>query len=123
MNYYGEHEYSKATFDSTKTVEDLYALEVGTDYSTNVYVLDVKIKVETSTYSSNIYLTNADGSVKLSLYCSSAKQYSFLEPYDGQTITVEIAPCNWNKKTFYKYCVISYTVDGVTYLNDLNFQN
>lgn len=123
MNYYGEHEYSKATFDSTKTVEDLYALDVGVDYSTNVYVLDVTIKVEVSGYSSNIYLTNADGSVKLSLYCSSAKQYSFLQPYDGQTITVEIAPCNWNKKAFYKYCVISYTVDGTTYLNDLNFQH
>lgn len=123
MNFYGEHAYSKATFDSTKTIEEIYALEVSKDYSTQVYVLDAKIKVESTGYSSNIYLTNEDGTVKLSLYCSSAKQYSFLEPYDGQTITLEIAPCNWNKKNFYKYCVLSYTVDNVTYLNDLNFRN
>ncbi len=123
MNYYGQNEYSRATFDNTKTVEDLYALSVAEDYSTKVYVIEAKIKVESNNFSSNVYLTNEDGTVKLSLYCANSDQYSFLKPYDGQTITLEVAPCNWNKKTFYKYCVLSYTVDGNIYYNDFHFKD
>ncbi|MCH5151746.1 MAG: InlB B-repeat-containing protein [Clostridiales bacterium] len=122
INRYGHHEYSKAAFAGNLTVEEFLNLNVAEDYSTSVYTMEVKISVVESTYYANIYVTNASGEKKITLYCSSANQYSFLKKYDGQTVTVEIAACNWNDKNYYTGCVLSVTdSEGTTTYNELNF--
>ena len=64
-----------------------------------------------------------DGKTKLGLYCSSAKQYNWLKEFANQVVTLEVAPVNWNDKTYYRGCVISATNGEKTLINDLNFQN
>ena len=119
-NSYGKHDYSTATFITGKTLADFAALDKTKDYTTQVYVLTAKVVVKETKYSKNIYLV--DGDTEVILYCSSANQYAFLSALDGQTVTVEIAPCNWNCKG-YKGCVLSVeTQDGKIY-NELNFTN
>ena len=71
-------------------------------------------------YYSRIELT--DGTTNVGLYCSSANQYSWLKDYAGQEITMEIAACNWNGKTYYVGCVLAVVhSDGTKTLNTLNF--
>ena len=41
----------------------------------------------------------------------------------GKEVTVEIAPCNWNGKTFYAGCVLAVRTESGKVLNELNFQN
>ena len=121
-NYYGNHEYSTEKFITDKTLADIKALDVTESHSTKVYVVTVVVTfIETDFYTS---LKIEQDGVELPLYCSSAKQYNWLKDFDGQTITVEIAPCNWNdKKDNYRGCVLAVvTEDGKIY-NTLNFGN
>ena len=121
-NYYGNHEYSTEKFITDKTLADIKALDVTESHSTKVYVVTVVVTfIETDFYTS---LKIEQDGVELPLYCSSAKQYNWLKQFDGQTITVEIAPCNWNdKKDNYRGCVLAVvTEDGKIY-NTLNFGN
>ena len=74
VNLYGNHEYSTAKFVTDKTPADFYALDKTVDYSTTVFVLTVTVEVEETAYYTNIKLVS--GSTKLSLYCSSAEQYT-----------------------------------------------
>ena len=121
-NYYGEHEYPTDNFITGKTLLDLYNLNVNEDHSTEVYIVKATIVFNETAYYTNVHLT-ADGVSKYTLYCSSAGQYSFLKEYAGQEVTLEIAPCNWNNKTYYAGCVLAvYTADGKV-LNELNFNN
>ncbi|MBQ2914816.1 MAG: hypothetical protein IJE50_04770 [Clostridia bacterium] len=119
-NYYGQHEYDTSYFITDKTITDLSGFVDTDDYTTNVYVLQAKIIVETGAYSSTIKLQDPNGSATLMLYSSGSKQYSWLLPYEGQTVTMELAMCNWNAKG-YKACVISITVEGNKTVNTLNF--
>lgn len=121
VNYYGNHSYSTDLFDTTKDLKYLYGLNVNEDHSTEVYVVEGIIEVVEQTHYSSIKLKSLDGSVSIILYSSSANQYGFLKPYNGQQVTVELAPCNWNSKTYYAGCVISVIVDGVKVMNELNF--
>ena len=121
-NYYGEHEYSTEKFITGKTLADIKALDVTESHSTEVYVVTVSVTfIETDFYTS---LKIEQDGVEFPLYCSSAKQYNWLKDFDGQEITVEIAPCNWNdKKDNYRGCVLAVvTEDGKIY-NTLNFGN
>ena len=121
-NYYGEHDYPTDKFITGKTLLDLYNLDVNEDHSTEVYIVTATIVFNETTYYTNLQLT-ADGVSKYTLYCSGAGQYSFLKEYAGQEVTLEIAPCNWNNKTYYAGCVLAvYTADGKV-LNELNFNN
>ena len=121
-NYYGEHDYPTNNFITGKTLLDLYNLNVNEDHSTEVYIVTATIVFNETAYYTNLQLT-ADGVSKYTLYCSSAGQYSFLKEYAGQEVTLEIAPCNWNNKTYYAGCVLAvYTADGKV-LNELNFNN
>ena len=36
---------------------------------------------------------------------------------------MELAPCNWNDKKYYRGCVLAVYTDGGKILNELNFQN
>lgn len=129
-NYYGSTDYSTASFDGAITVEAFYNLDVSVDYTTSVYTMQAYVVIEETSYYTNIYLSNAPGYDKsnpanlyIRLYCSSASQYSWLKAYAGQLITVEIAPTNYNNKTYYTGCVLSVILpDGSKEVNSLNFQ-
>ena len=124
-NLYGGHEYSTASFDSTKTVSDLYSLSVQEDYTTKAYILDVTVEVVEAAYYTNIYLHDPENYEKsVRLYCSSANQYAWLKQYAGQTITVEIAVCNWNYKAYYATCLLAViNEDGSKTYNELNYES
>ena len=121
-NYYGEHDY--LTFDpiSDKDLTHLISLDkLDMSETTKLYRMTVSIKVVDSAYYSNIYVSNGDKD--LILYCSSATQYNWLKAYDGQTVTVEIAPCNWNSKANFGACVLAVVnEDGTKELNSYNFK-
>ena len=120
VNNYGSHEYSTATFIEGKTAADFYALKVNEDHGTEVYVITVTVEVVETAYYTNMKLTS--GSTSISLYCSSANQYSWLKAYAGQEVTVEIAPCNWNDKSYYAGCVLAVRhADGTKTCNEFNF--
>lgn len=120
VNNYGSHDYSTATFIEGKTAADFYALDENEDHGTEVYVLTVKVEVVENTHYTNINLVS--GSTKIGLYCSSANQYNWLKAYAGQEVTVEVAPCNWNSKTYYRGCVLAVrNSDGTKTCNELNF--
>ena len=119
-NYYGEHAYSTDKAITGKTPTDINALNVTESHSTELYVMTVTIKVVETNYYSNIYIS--DGTTDLLLYCSSSSQYSWLKAYAGQTVTIEVAPCNWNEKTSYRGCVLAVVnEDGSKVYNTLNF--
>ena len=121
-NYYGNHEYSTEKFVTDKTVEDLRALDILTDYSTTAFVVDVIVDVQETAYYSNIKLLSTDGSIDITLYCSGAGQYSWLKDYAGQTVTLELAACNWNDKSYWTFCALALVnEDGTKVLNTLNF--
>ena len=121
-NYYGNHEYSTDKIITDKTLADIAALDVTESHSTELYRVTVSVKVVDAYYYSNIYLV--DGETQLLLYSSSASQYNWLKAYDGKTITVEVAPCNWNSKTTYRGCVLAVVLeDGSKIYNTLNFTN
>ena len=121
-NYYGSHEYSTEKFITDSTVEAFYALDETVDYSTTVYVLTVRIERTGDNFSTNYALYSTTSDTFISLYCSGAKQYdALLKQFVGQTVTLEIAPCNWNSKTYWRGCVLAVrTEDGKVY-NQLNF--
>lgn len=123
-NLEGKNDYSTASFDTTKTIEELYDLDVSQDYTTIGYRVSGKILKEETTYYSNIFVSGTDESKKMRLYCSSASQYSFLNEYVGQTLTIDLAVCNWNDKNYYTCCVLSITLeDGTKIVNNYNFKN
>lgn len=120
VNYHGNHEYSKNTFISGKTLQDFYNLKVDEDHATEVYIVKATVSVVESAYYSKIILVDGDTSV--SLYCGSANQYAFLQQFKNQEVTVELVPCNWNGKNYYAGCVLSVTdADGNVVYNTLNF--
>ena len=119
-NNYGKHDYSTATFIKDFTLADFYNLDATVDKTTQVYVLKATVELIETNYYTSIKLV--DGSTSVNLYCSSAGQYGFLKQFAGQEITIEIAPCNWNDKTFYAGCVLSVITENGKILNELNFQ-
>lgn len=124
-NLYGKKDYSTASFKNDKTLAQLgndeVALVSDISWTSQVYTVTATVSTTTGSYSSNISLVSGDD--KLSLYCSSAGQYSGLQAFAGKEVTVEVALCNWNKKTFYKGAVLSAT-DGTTKVyTTLNYDN
>ena len=120
-NDYAIHEYSTATFVTGKTVVDIAGLDPLVDYSTTVFITTATVTVEEAKYYTNIYLS-LNGTT-LRLYCSSASQYNWLKAFAGQTVTVEVAACNWNDKDYYTGCVLSVVnADGTKTYNTLNFK-
>lgn len=120
INNYGSHEYSTASFDGKLTLAEFNALDVNVDYTTSVYTVTATVEVVVDPYFTNIRLV--DGDVYVNLYCSSADQYRWLKAYDGQTVTVELAPCNWSSKKTYPGCVLAVIhEDGTKTVNTVNF--
>ena len=123
-NYYGNHEYSTDKFVTDSTVEEFYALDKTIDYSTTVYVLTVRVERTTSAYSSNYSLYSTTSDTYISLYCSGAGQYDpLLKQFNGQTVTIEIAACNWNDKNYWRGCVLAVRTEDGKVCNQLNFDS
>ncbi len=125
VNYYGSHEYSTAKFVTDKNLQDFYELNANVDYSTTVYVLKATVNLEETNYYTKLNLTATIGgkAVTVSLYCSGAAQYTWLQAFKGQEITIEIAPCNWNDKKYWVGCVLAVRTENGKVLNSLNFDN
>lgn len=119
-NLYGEHEYSTASFDNTKSLAEIIALEATPELSTKVFSVQVQINFVETTFYSNMYIV--DGETQLLLYTSSGNQYSWLKQFTGQTITVELLLCDWNAKGYKGAVIAAYGSDGVKVFNALNFQ-
>ena len=129
VNNYGNHQYPTDSFAGEITVEEFYNLDIAQDFTTKVYTMTCYVVLEETAYYSNLYLGTQDTYSKdegtfIRLYSSSASQYSWLNQFAGQQITVEIAPCNWNDKNYYTGCVLAVVLeDGTRIVNDLNFRN
>lgn len=121
-NYYGNNDYLTIEPIMGKDINYLLGLDkLDMSETTKLYQMDVTIKVVDAQYYSNIYVT--DGENDLILYCSGSGQYSWLKAYNGQTVTVEIAPCNWNSKAGFAGCVLAVVnEDGTKVLNTFNFK-
>ena len=122
QNNYGSHSYSTASFITDKTVADILALDGDIAHTTEVYVVTGTIKRVVGGYSTNTYVV--DGSNEIILYSNgNTTQYKWLEDCVGQTLTIEIAVCDWNNRGN-KGCVLSITTeDGTKVVNTLNFSN
>lgn len=123
VNLYGENEYSTKTFRSDKTFEDLMELDYTQDFTNDVYYVKAKVEVtETPYYTSMKFVDPANSENTLKLYSASANQYSFLFDYADKELTYAIAPCNWNLKDYYAFCVLNVQLeDGTIINNTLNF--
>ena len=120
-NAYGNHEYCDDFFVTGKTLKDLHELDATVDYSTTVFVVKAIVNLIDGGRYTSIELIDNEGNT-LSLYCSSANQYAFLHEFAGQEVTMEIAACNWNSKTYWRGCVLAVVhEDGTKTLNTLNF--
>ena len=118
VNLFGNHEYPTTKFEQL-TAEEFYKLDKTVDYSTKVFVVTVTVQVNETAYYTNISLVS--GGTKITLYCSGAGQYSWLTAFAGQEVTLELAPCNWNDKTFWAACALAVYTEGGKTLNTLNF--
>lgn len=124
VNLYGNHAYSKASFLEDKTLEELINTPMNEDPTAQVYVVEAKIKVVEAQFYGNVYLVSpTDSSQQIILYSSDGrKEYGWLKDYDGQTLKLEIALCNWNTKKQFAACALSATLDDGTVLyNTLNY--
>ena len=120
VNYYGKHEYSTAKFITDATIKQVYDLPALEDHSTEVYVLTGTLYIPSSDWET-VSLTDANGNI-IKFYHSSPRQYSFLAEYSGQEVTLEVAPCNWNNKEYWRGCILAIRLpDGTKIVNQLNF--
>ncbi|MBQ9748971.1 MAG: hypothetical protein IJV87_00135 [Clostridia bacterium] len=121
INYYGNHAYSTNSFITGKTLADVMALNGDVSHTTEVYVITATVSRVSGGYSTNTYVV--DGDLEFMLYAGSAGQYAWLESYVGQTLTIELAVCDWNNKGN-KGCILSVTTaDGTQIFNEVNFSN
>lgn len=119
VNNKGNNEYSTKKFVTDKTIAEVFGLDATVDYSTTVFVLTGKLTFPTG--NGQPAINDADGN-KVSFYSSGSSQYSFLRQFEGQEVTLEIAMCNWNGKTYWRGCVLAVRLaDGSKILNELNF--
>lgn len=118
-NYYSKTDYSTASFDRTKTVADLIEFDkADTSNTAKVFIVEATIAKNSGGFSTTYDVVAGDA--KLQLYSGSGSQYSWLEPFAGKTVTVEVALCNWNGKAL-KGCVLAVIDNGVKTVNSINF--
>lgn len=119
LNNKGDHDYPTNKFITDKTIADVLAYPITEDHTTEVYVFTGTLTFPGGYNQPKI--VDADGN-EISFYCGGAGQYSFLQAYNGQEVTLEIAICNWNGKTHWTGCVLAIRfADGTKILNQLNF--
>ena len=102
-------------------MKEFYELDYTVDYTTTVFVLKATI-----TKGSGQWATYGltDGETTITLYSGSTAQYDWMKDYIGQEVTVQVAACDWNNKTYYRGCVLSIILEeGTQIFNDYNFSN
>lgn len=125
-NYYGEHEYSTASFIKDASITDIAAVADTAEATTKVYV--VTATVEKTSKQSGSY-TNVTFNVGgILLYTSSAAQYAWVEEFfaEGETsavLTIELALCDWNAKGLKGAILAVYHADGSKTYNTANFES
>ncbi len=117
-NKYGKNEYSTESFITGKTLADICGLADTPEQTTSVYVITATVTKGGNAYYTNFYL--GDGTNSLTLYSSSGNQYSWLDQFVDQTVTLEVAVCDWNAKGI-KGCVLSVITEDGQIFNELNF--
>ena len=119
VNNKGEHAYPTNKFITDKTIAEITQYPITDDHTTEIYVLTGTLTFPTGYGQPAI---NDDKGNKIGFYCSGVGQYSFLQDYAGQEVTLEIAICNWNGKTWWTGCAIAIRLaDGTVIHNTLNF--
>ncbi len=120
VNLYGNNEIPTDFFLTGYDLEYLYNLDASEDHTTEVYIVTATVNyIETAYYTS---LSLSDGTTTFNLYMASASQYSFLADFAGEEVTLAIALCNWNNRTYYRGCVLYVQdSDGNIIYNELNF--
>lgn len=116
-------EYSTASF-KTITFAELLAKskDLSVDQTAQVYVVEGKVTKVDAQYYSNIYLSDPNGSDSIQFYTNNASQYTnMLGDYIDQTITMEVALCNWNSKSAYTLCGIAVVTENGKIHNSINF--
>lgn len=116
-------EYSTASF-KTITFAELFAKskDLSVDQTAQVYVVEGKVTKVDAQYYSNIYLSDPNGSDSIQFYTNNASQYTnMLGDYIDQTITMEVALCNWNSKSAYTLCGIAVVTENGKIHNSINF--
>lgn len=115
-NYFGEHEYSTATFQESSLLT-ISKYPAQTDYTTQVYI------IEASYYAQGYTVLLKNGQDSIALYCSGSGQYAWLASYaTDKVLKMEVALCNWNNKDTYKaYVLAVYLEDGTKVVNPTNF--
>ena len=118
-NFYGNHDYSDASFITGKTMDEIKAIEDSAEATTQVFIVTASLKKTGNAYYSNYNLGG------LTLYCSSANQYSWFEQFFTDnatevTLTFELALCDWNAKGLKGAVLSVITEDGKVY-NTLNY--
>ena len=119
VNFKGDHAYSTDKFINDKTLAEVKNSDITEDHTTEVYVFTGKL-----TFPSGFgqpAINDANGN-SITFYCSGVGQYGFLQEYVNQEVTLEIALCNWNDKTYWTGCVLAIRLaDGTKIVNSLNF--
>ena len=123
VNFQGDYAYSTSTYESIQFA-DLTALlntNNAIEATAQGYIVEAKIKKVDAAYYSNVYLTDPATGAEVLIYCSNASQYSFLNEFVGQTVTVEVVLVDWNSKG-YKACVLSVVTEDGKVINNYNFK-
>lgn len=121
-NYYGSHDYDTSTFITDKTLTDIYNLDYTDSMNTTgAYI----VKAAVTAAEGYRYQKLVSGDTTLTLYASSDKQYSWLDEFVGKgEFTFEVAPCNWNSKTYIVGMVLAiYDSNNNKIVNTLNFSD
>ena len=119
VNLKGNHDYPTDKFITDKTIEEISKYPITEDHTTEVYVLTGKLTFPSGYGQAAI---NDENGNKISFYSGSISQYNFLQAYANQEVTLEIAICNWNGKTYWTGCVLAIRLaDGTKIVNQLNF--
>lgn len=119
MNLQGNHQYPTNSFLGQKTLAYLGGLDRAEEHSTSVYTVVATINHVVTPYFSNYNLGEAGQTYNV--YSSSASQLSFLDPYRGQTLEMEVTVVNWNGQR-YQIAILSIIVDGVKIPSNQNFR-
>lgn len=118
-NQLGNHEYSTDTFIEGKELADLIGLDLLEDHSTEVYIIEATIKYEATPFYTRYSIIDDNGN-SLLIYSSNANQLKFLEPFQNQKVTLELALVNWNGNG-YRGAILAVINNGEKVVNNSNF--
>lgn len=120
LNNYGNHPHDDSTF-KTVTVDEMLALAKDSSTTTaQGYVATGKVIKDAQTYYTNYYFGTAKNNIQF--YAANGNQYSMLDNYLDEDVTIEFVFTDWNNKSSYRICLISIITDEGKVINDYNFK-